>query len=131
MKTLAPLIERIEADIMASDLLMLMILPSVCWMRRPRNKRPAKRSSKGKLGFTRDQQSWVGQAPPNAFCCFPPIAKARITESISPVAAALYKPTPVRDSGTHMSAVRMKPRGAGRPPAGRIRERVSTRSGPP
>ena len=73
MKTLAPLIERIAADIMASDLLHADDPP----IRGPDRSRPDKELSKevrqGRIWtHVRDQRPWAGQDPPGAVCCFSP-----------------------------------------------------------
>jgi hypothetical protein len=73
MKTLSPLIERIEADIMASDLLRADDTPIRVLDRSRRDKGLGKGVKQGRiLAYVRDQRPWAGAAPPSAVYRFAP-----------------------------------------------------------
>ena len=73
MKTLAPLIEKIEADIMASDLLHADDTPIRVLDRSRRDKGLGKGVKKGRVwAYVRDQRPWAGTAPPGAVYQFAP-----------------------------------------------------------
>ena len=73
MKVLAPLIERIEADVMASDLLHADDTPIRVLDRASRDKGLGKGVKKGRIwAYIRDQRPWAGTAPPGAVYAFAP-----------------------------------------------------------
>ena len=73
MKVLAPLIERIEADVMASDLLHADDTPIRVLDRSQRDKGLGKGVKKGRIwAYIRDQRPWAGTSPPGAVYAFAP-----------------------------------------------------------
>ena len=67
MKTLSPLIERIEADIMGSDLLHADDTPIRVLDRSLRDKGLGKGVKQGRIwAYVRDQRPWAGASPPGA-----------------------------------------------------------------
>jgi len=73
MKTLQPLIERIEADIMSSDLLHADDTPIRVLDFSRRDKGLGKGVKQGRIwAYVRDQRPWVGSAPPGAIYYFAP-----------------------------------------------------------
>jgi len=73
MKTLSPLIERIEADIMGSDLLHADDTPIRVLDRSLRDKGLGKGVRQGRIwAYVRDQRPWAGSAPPGAVYRFAP-----------------------------------------------------------
>lgn len=73
MKVLAPLIERIEADVMASDLLHADDTPIRVLDRAGRDKGLGKGVKKGRIWtYVRDQRPWAGTLPPGAVYAFAP-----------------------------------------------------------
>lgn len=73
MKTLQPLIERIEADIMGSDLLHADDTPIRVLDRSLRDKGLGKGVKRGRIwAYVRDQRPWAGSAPPGAIYYFAP-----------------------------------------------------------
>jgi len=73
MKVLAPLIERIEADIMASDLLHADDTPIRVLDKSLRDRGLGKGVKKGRIwAYVRDQRPWAGAAPPGAVYTFAP-----------------------------------------------------------
>lgn len=73
MQVLAPLIERIEADVMASDLLHADDTPIRVLDRSQRDKGLGKGVKKGRIwAYVRDQRPWAGTAPPGAVYAFAP-----------------------------------------------------------
>lgn len=76
MRTLTPLIERIEADIMASDVLHADDTPIRVLDRSAKSKGLGKGVKQGRIWtYVRDQRSWAGQAPPGAVYYFSPDRK--------------------------------------------------------
>ncbi len=76
MKTLQPLIERIEAEIMASDLLHADDTPIRVLDRSRRDKGLGKGVRQGRIWtYVRDQRPWSGTAPPGAVYYFAPDRK--------------------------------------------------------
>jgi transposase len=76
MKTLAPLIELIGADIMASDLLHADDTPIRVLDRSRKDKGLGKGIKQGRIWtYVRDQRPWAGQAPPGAVYYFSPDRK--------------------------------------------------------
>ena len=73
MKTLAPLIEKIETDIMACDILHADDTPIRVLDRSRRAKGLGKGVKKGRIWtYVRDQRPWMGTAPPGAVYQFAP-----------------------------------------------------------
>ncbi|WP_438987988.1 IS66 family transposase [Marivivens donghaensis] len=73
MKTLAPLIQRIEAAVMTSDLLHADDTPIRVLDRSRRDKGLGKGVKKGRIwAYVRDQRPWAGAAPPGAVYQFAP-----------------------------------------------------------
>lgn len=73
MRVLAPLIERIEADVMASDLLHADDTPIRVLDRASRDKGLGKGVKKGRIwAYIRDQRPWAGASPPGAVYAFAP-----------------------------------------------------------
>lgn len=73
MNVLAPLIERIEANIMGSDLLHADDTPIRVLDRSRRDKGLGKGVKKGRIwAYVRDQRPWAGSAPPGAVYAFAP-----------------------------------------------------------
>ena len=73
MKTLSPLIERIEADIMGSDLLHADDTPIRVLDRSLRDKGLGKAVRQGRIwAYVRDQRPWAGSSPPGAIYYFAP-----------------------------------------------------------
>ena len=73
MKALAPLIEKIEAEIMASNLLHADDTPIRVLDRSKSDKGLGKGVRKGRIwAYVRDQRPWAGQAPPGAVYQFAP-----------------------------------------------------------
>ena len=73
MKTLSPLIERIEADIMGSDLLHADDTPIRVLDQSLRDKGLGKGGWQGRIwAYVRDQRSWAGSTPPGAVYRFAP-----------------------------------------------------------
>ncbi len=73
MKVLQPLIERIETEIMASDLLHADDTPIRVLDRSSRDKGLGKGVKKGRIWtYVRDQRPWAGTAPPGAVYIFAP-----------------------------------------------------------
>jgi transposase len=73
MKVLKPLIDRIDAEIMASDLLHADDTPIRVLDRSQRDKGLGKGVKKGRIwAYVRDQRPWAGKAPPGAIYRFAP-----------------------------------------------------------
>jgi len=73
MKTLQPLVERIEADVMGSDLLHADDTPIRVLDRSLRDKGLGKGVKRGRIwAYVRDQRPWAGSAPPGAIYYFAP-----------------------------------------------------------
>ncbi len=73
MKVLQPLIERIEADIMASDLLHADDTPIRVLDKSLRDRGLGKGVKKGRIwAYVRDQRPWGGASPPGAVYTFAP-----------------------------------------------------------
>ncbi|MBT0778473.1 IS66 family transposase [Paracoccus sp. pheM1] len=73
MRVLAPLIERIEVDVMASDLLHADDTPIRVLDRAGRDKGLGKGVKKGRIwAYVRDQRPWAGASPPGAVYAFAP-----------------------------------------------------------
>ncbi len=73
MKTLAPLVERIEADIMTSDLLHADDTPIRVLDRSLRDKGLGKGVKQGRIwAYVRDQRPWAGASPPGTVYRFAP-----------------------------------------------------------
>lgn len=73
MKTLSPLIELIEADIMGSDLLHADDTPIRVLDRSKRDKGLGKGVKQGRIwAYVRDQRPWAGSSPPGAVYQFAP-----------------------------------------------------------
>jgi hypothetical protein len=73
MKSLSPLIERIEADIMGSDLLHADDTPIRVLDRSLRDKGLGKGVRQGRIwAYVRDQRPWAGASPPGAVYRFAP-----------------------------------------------------------
>ncbi|MCC0028708.1 MAG: IS66 family transposase [Brucellaceae bacterium] len=73
MKVLQPLIERIEADVMASDVLHADDTPIRVLDRSQRDKGLGKGVKKGRIwAYVRDQRPWAGASPPGAVYAFAP-----------------------------------------------------------
>lgn len=71
MRTLAPLIERIEADVMASDILHADDTPIRVLDRSAKSKGLGKGVTQGRIWtYVRDQRPWSGAAPPGAVYYF-------------------------------------------------------------
>ncbi|MAC81170.1 MAG: IS66 family transposase [Rhodobacteraceae bacterium] len=76
MKTLAPLIEKIEADVMSSDLLHADDTPIRVLDRSRKDKGLGKGVKQGRIWtYVRDQRPWAGQDPPGAVYHFSPDRK--------------------------------------------------------
>jgi len=76
MRTLAPLIERIEADVMASDVLHADDTPIRVLDRSAKSKGLGKGVKQGRIWtYVRDQRPWSGTAPPGAVYYFSPDRK--------------------------------------------------------
>jgi len=76
MKTLAPLIEKIEAEIMSSDLLHADDTPIRVLDRSRKDKGLGQGVKQGRIWtYVRDQRPWAGQAPPGAVYYFSPDRK--------------------------------------------------------
>lgn len=76
MRTLAPLIERIEADVMTSDILHADDTPIRVLDRSAKSKGLGKGVKQGRIWtYVRDQRPWAGQAPPGAVYYFSPDRK--------------------------------------------------------
>ena len=73
MKVLQPLCERIEAEVMASDLLHADDTPIRVLDRSRRDRGLGKGVKKGRIwAYVRDQRPWAGTAPPGAVYRFAP-----------------------------------------------------------
>jgi len=73
MKVLKPLIDRIEAEVMASDLLHADDTPIRVLDRSLRDRGLGKGVKKGRIwAYVRDQRPWAGAAPPGAIYRFAP-----------------------------------------------------------
>uniref|UniRef100_UPI0025BCBA11 IS66 family transposase n=1 Tax=Marivita sp. TaxID=2003365 RepID=UPI0025BCBA11 len=73
MKTLSPLIARIEANIMTSDLLHADDTPIRVLDRSLRDRGLGKGVKQGRIwAYVRDQRPWAGASPPGAVYCFAP-----------------------------------------------------------
>ncbi len=76
MRTLRPLVERIEADVMASDLLHADDTPIRVLDRSRRGEGLGKGVKQGRIWtYVRDQRPWSGTAPPGAVYHFSPDRK--------------------------------------------------------
>jgi len=76
MRTLTPLIERIEADVMSSDILHADDTPIRVLDRSAKSKGLGKGVKQGRIWtYVRDQRPWAGQAPPGAVYYFSPDRK--------------------------------------------------------
>jgi len=76
MRTLTPLIERIEADIMTSDILHADDTPIRVLDRSAKSKGLGKGVKQGRIWtYVRDQRPWSGAAPPGAVYYFSPDRK--------------------------------------------------------
>ena len=76
MKTLVPLIEKIEAEIMSSDLLHADDTPIRVLDRSRKDKGLGKGVKQGRIWtYVRDQRPWAGQDPPGAVYYFSPDRK--------------------------------------------------------
>jgi transposase len=77
VKVLAPLVERIEADVMASDLLHADDTPIRVLDKSLRDRGLGKGVKKGRIWvYVRDQRPWAGASPPGAVYTFAPDWKA-------------------------------------------------------
>lgn len=85
MKVLQPLTERIEAEVMASDLLHADDTPIRVLDRSLRDRGIGKGVKKGRIWtYVRDQRPWAGTAPPSAVYRFAPDWKeAHVREHLS------------------------------------------------
>lgn len=73
MKVLQPLIERIETDVMASDILHADDTPIRVLDRSQRDKGLGKGVKKGRIwAYVRDPRPWAGASPPGAVYAFAP-----------------------------------------------------------
>jgi transposase len=73
MKTLSPMIERIDADILSSELLHADDTPIRVLDRSRRDKGLGKGVKQGRIwAYARDQRPWAGEAPPGAVYRFAP-----------------------------------------------------------
>jgi transposase len=73
MKVLQPLIERIEADVMASDVLHADDTPIRVLDKSLRDRGLGKGVKKGRIwAYVRDQRPWAGASPPGAVYTFAP-----------------------------------------------------------
>jgi transposase len=121
MQVLQPLIERIEAAIMASDLLHADDTPIRVLDRSLRDKGMSKGVKKGRIWtYVRDQRPWAGTSPPG---------KKSTSTAISSNQAASSKLTATRDTGSYTHLERMGSRASKKQPAGRIGDVTSTISG--
>jgi transposase len=76
MRTLVPLIERIEADVMASEVLHADDTPIRVLDRSAKSKGLGKGVRQGRIWtYVRDQRPWAGQAPPGTVYYFSPDRK--------------------------------------------------------
>lgn len=76
MKTLTPLIEKLEADVMASDLLHADDTPIRVLDRAAKKKELGKAVKQGRIWtYVRDQRPWSGAAPPGVVYYFSPNRK--------------------------------------------------------
>jgi len=76
MRTMAPLIERIEADVMSSDILHADDTPIRVLDRSAKSKGLGKGVKQGRIWtYVRDQRPWSGAAPPGAVYYFSPDRK--------------------------------------------------------
>ena len=76
MQVLQPIVERIEAHIMASDLLHTDDTPIRVLDRARRDKGLGKGVKQGRIwAYVRDQRPWAGTSPPGAVYCFAPDRK--------------------------------------------------------
>ena len=132
MKSLAPLIEKIETDIMASDLLHADDTPIRVLDRSAKKQGLGKAVKQGRIWvYARDQRPWAGRLHPARSTISRPTGRANIPESISRPAAASCKLMPIPASRSYTSAAPMAPPSSAKPRAGRISAAISTTSGPP
>ena len=82
MKVLAPLVERIEADVMASDLLHADDTPIRVLARSLKDRGLGKGVKQGRIwAYVRDPRPWAGTAPPGAVYRFAPDWKQEHVQS--------------------------------------------------
>ena len=126
MKTLQPLVERIEAHIMGSDLLHADDTPIRVLDRSLRDKGLGKGVKKGRIwAYVRDQRPWAGSAPPGAVYYFAPDRKEEHVHNHLAKTRSSCRLTVTKVMLSFMPQNRMGPPGFVRPPVGRICDATS------
>ena len=122
MKVLAPLIERIEADIMASDLLHADDTPIRVLDKSLRDRGLGKGVKKGRIWvYVRDQRPWAGAAPPGAVYTFAPDWKEEhVHRHLANTRGMPHKQMPTRAIPSSMVRTVTERPGCARQRAGRI-----------
>ncbi|MFT5340941.1 MAG: transposase [Paracoccaceae bacterium] len=130
MKALQPLTDRIEAEIMASDLLHCDGTPIRVLDRSRRDKGLGKGVKQGRIwAYVRDQRPWAGTAPPGAVYYFAPTGRVNMSDSTCRTAAAPCKRTPTLASTNSMKRGWMAAASSARLLAARICVATSITSG--
>ena len=130
MQVLQPLIARIEAAIMASDLLHADDTPIRVLDRSLRDKGLGKGVKKGRLWtYVRDQRPWAGTSPPGAVYYFAPDWKEEHVHRHLNQSSGILQADGYKGYGKLYSLERMASRASKKLPAGRIGDVTSTISG--
>mgnify|MGYP005995319221 FL=1 len=121
MQVLQPIIERIEAHIMASDLLHTDDTPIRVLDRARRDKGLGKSVKQGRIwAYVRDQRPWAGIAPPGAVYYFAPDRKGEHVRQHLQNSSGSCKRTPMPGSMRSMRKALTAPVSSERLPVGRI-----------
>jgi transposase len=130
MQVLQPIIERIEAHIMASDLLHTDDTPIRVLDRSRRDKGLGKGVKQGRIwAYVRDQRPWAGVVPPGVVYYFAPDRKGEHVRKHLQTAAASCKRTPMPGSMRSMRKALTAAVSSAKPLAGRIFAATSMMSG--
>jgi transposase len=132
MKVLQPLIDRIDAEIMASDLLHADDTPIRVLDRSQRDKGLGKGVKKGRIWtYVRDQRPWAGQAPPGAVYRFAPDWKEEhVREHLGQARGMPHRPMATRATPSSLRPRPTASHPSARRPVGRIGAATFTTSGP-
>jgi len=132
MKVLAPIIERIEAEVMSAPVLHADDTPVRVLDRSRRDRGLGKGVKQGRVWtYVSDQLPWAGTAPPGVVYRFYPYRKGSILSATCTAAAASSRRMPMPASTRSTHRVRMAAASSARPRVGRTCGATSTMSGRP
>ncbi|SFY45513.1 Transposase [Paracoccus pantotrophus] len=121
MKVLTPVIERIEAEVMAAPILHADDTPIRVLERSRRDRGFGKGVKQGRVwAYVSDQRPWAGTAPPGVVYRFSRTGKGSIPSTTCKTAVASCKRTPMPASTRSTPRARMAAANSARRPAGRI-----------